>query len=481
MKAATAGLIQHLNTATNFMIAELFTIFLVGGTTVRYCTTEDDIITGTNLLLYSDQMDNAAWTKLNVTITANASISPHDTLTMDRVTLGAGAVSHTLLQSISTPADNSPITHSWYVRYQASLRYVYIEIKTKAGTTFYQGFDLLNGTLVGGGTCDGATISELGGGLYRITASKLSVLTGGTAVTNTLFFGAYGSYTGSGEFVDVWGGQTILALAAGNYAETTSAIITGYTFTGVRDGPILSRTNTRTVIGVEVDTMDMTVAAQITHLLAGKPWLKSVREGGLDGALIKLEKLFMPTWGDTSLGSIIGNTYKVGTTEGGRTNVKLACESLLTLLNVQLPRNPFQPGCRNTLFDGACKQVKANYANVLVAGSGSTTTQIQCTSARAAGYFSLGTITFGPSTANPNVTRTIKVHTEASGVHILQLVPALPIAPAANDAFTAYPGCDRLQSTCSSGKFATLPGDTQAGNLANFRGEPYVPRPDSIT
>jgi hypothetical protein len=35
--------------------------------------------------------------------------------------------------------------------------------------------------------------------------------------------------------------------------------------------------------------------------------------------------------------------------------------------------------------------------------------------------------------------------------------------------FLAYPGCDRLQATCS-GKFANLP---------NFRGCPFIPVPET--
>jgi len=45
----------------------------------------------------------------------------------------------------------------------------------------------------------------------------------------------------------------------------------------------------------------------------------------------------------------------------------------------------------------------------------------------------------------------------------------LPFAPNAGDAFTAYPGCDKTQNTCTA-KF---------NNLANFEGFPYVPAPET--
>ena len=45
----------------------------------------------------------------------------------------------------------------------------------------------------------------------------------------------------------------------------------------------------------------------------------------------------------------------------------------------------------------------------------------------------------------------------------------LPFVPNVGDTFTAYPGCDKTQATCS-GKFT---------NLTNFEGFPYVPAPET--
>jgi hypothetical protein len=57
--------------------------------------------------------------------------------------------------------------------------------------------------------------------------------------------------------------------------------------------------------------------------------------------------------------------------------------------------------------------------------------------------------------------------TNGSGVFIL--TQPLPYAPAASDAFTVYPGCDKSQRTCQL-KF---------NNIANFAGFPYVPAPET--
>jgi uncharacterized phage protein (TIGR02218 family) len=49
------------------------------------------------------------------------------------------------------------------------------------------------------------------------------------------------------------------------------------------------------------------------------------------------------------------------------------------------------------------------------------------------------------------------------------LLNPLPLVPSAGDAFTAYPGCDKTQATCTT-KFA---------NLGAFRGFPFIPQPET--
>ena len=81
------------------------------------------------------------------------------------------------------------------------------------------------------------------------------------------------------------------------------------------------------------------------------------------------------------------------------------------------------------------------------------------------GYFNLGTITF---TSGPNngVTRTIKNFTSLDGV---ETVVPFEFTPQSGDTFIIYPGCDKQLATCG-GVF---------GNMANFRGCPFIPSPES--
>jgi uncharacterized phage protein (TIGR02218 family) len=240
-------------------------------------------------------------------------------------------------------------------------------------------------------------------------------------------------------------------------------VLDGHTY--LANDVIIKRSRIRTMIGVEVDTLDLTVIAQSTHLLGGVPWLTAARNGALDGAYVRVSRLFMTAWGDVSLGAPLLFEGRVASLEVGRTEARLHVNSLLEVLNIQMPRNLYQPGCLNTLYDASCTLVKASNGTASSVSSTSSTTVINCGLSQAAGFFDLGTITF-TSGINNGVQRSVKSY--APGV--VYLIAPLLLAPGVGDTFTAYAGCDKKQATCS-GKFS---------NLVNFRGFPYVPAPESV-
>lgn len=226
---------------------------------------------------------------------------------------------------------------------------------------------------------------------------------------------------------------------------------------------IISRSKTKVSVGLEVDILDIRINPSPADMLAGFPWVSSVRNGRLDGAVVRLEKVFMPTWGDTSLGAVQLFQGRVAPADFSRTEVKLQAKSELELLDTQLPRNFFQSPCKNKLFDGACTLTKSSFA---VNGSVSSGTQAKIwdTLGKPADWFTLGTIQFfsGP---NLGVIRSIKLD---SGDGNLYFSTPLPFAPGVGDLFTAYPGCDKTMATCKN-KF---------NNLQNFIGYAFVPDPE---
>lgn len=233
-----------------------------------------------------------------------------------------------------------------------------------------------------------------------------------------------------------------------------------FSASGVR----FKRGTTRTVIGIEVDTLDLTLYASATDMLGALPILAALNNGGLDGAAVKLERVFMATFGDTSAGTVVLFAGRVAECQFGRTEARLSVKSDLEILNIKMPRNLYAPNCIHTLFDAGCGLSKGGFGVAGTTIAGGTKTVIPCSLIQAAGYFDQGTITF-TSGANAGVTRNIKSYAVGS----VTLNYPLSNAPGIGDAFTAWPGCDKTQATCAA-KF---------GNLANFRGFPYIPTPET--
>ena len=223
----------------------------------------------------------------------------------------------------------------------------------------------------------------------------------------------------------------------------------------------LKRGSTRQVRGIEVDDLSVTFFPEATNMVGSVPFLIAVGKGALDGADFKLERAFFsPTW-TTYVGSIIRFMGRIEDIEEyTRTEIPVTVKSDLVLLNVQMPRNIYQPGCRRTLYDAGCGVLKTSFSANSTVAANSTTTTINCALAQTAGWFDLGSVTF-TSGQNTGVSRTVKSYT--TGVLVFAL--PLPYAPATGDAFTAYAGCNKQQSTCS----------TKFNNLSKFSGEPYIP------
>lgn len=232
-----------------------------------------------------------------------------------------------------------------------------------------------------------------------------------------------------------------------------------YSSSGVK----FKRSRVRLVSGLEVDTLDLTLYANPTDTVNGVAFLQQIKGGLLDGAVIRLDRAYM-TIGSTAAEGLQLFAGRVAEISTGRTEATLKVKSWLEILNVKMPRNQYQAGCGNALFDSMCGLVKASWAvNGTVSGA-STATWFPSALAQAAGWFDLGTVTF-TSGANAGISRTVRYF--SGGAFAFSL--PWPNVPAAGDTFTAYPGCDRQLATCRT-KFA---------NGAKFRGQPFIPIPET--
>jgi uncharacterized phage protein (TIGR02218 family) len=242
----------------------------------------------------------------------------------------------------------------------------------------------------------------------------------------------------------------------------TNLVVLGNTF--LTGPPHIARTAIEEKLGMDAATLELTIEAGPTDMVTGIPIMQGILGGSVDGAGLRIDRLFMDSSGN-QIGTVVRFSGFIGQLEEmTRSAAKITVNAATAYLNMQIPSIILQPGCTNTLFDPRCGLAKAAFANNLTVQSGSTVNKIITTSGQPAGYFDNGQLVFTSGTNN-GLTKAIRQYTGG----VIYFNSPLPFLPNAGDTFTAYPGCDKTQATCS-GKF---------NNLANFEGFPYVPAPET--
>lgn len=182
----------------------------------------------TNLLTYSDQLDNAAWTKTFVTVTANADVAPDGVTTMDKIVESGALNGHYTQQNVTAV---SGVVHAASVFVKAGERTL-CDILAFGGASYIGvNINLSTGVISApqhGGVSNGASVAlvqNCGGGVWRVT---LPVTTTSTQVglRVALSNGAI-TYTGDGTSgLYAWGAQIEAASFPSSYIPTTTAAAT---------------------------------------------------------------------------------------------------------------------------------------------------------------------------------------------------------------------------------------------------------------
>lgn len=262
-----------------------------------------------NLLLRSEEFDNASWIKFNATVTADATTSPDGTTNADKLVENtAVSAQHRVSQAVTTAIGTS-YTYSAYVKAgeRTSVQLRVIGATTFAATTV----NLINGTL--SGTIGVGVITNAGNGWYRvsITGTADSILS--TCYINLVNAGNI-TYTGdgtSGAFI--YGADIEAGAFATSYIPTVAsqvtrsadvATMTGTNFSSwynASAGTFVSQFTNSTISGTRsvLDANDSTANESIRLRTVTTNPTFTVTDGGVDQA-------------DIDAGTVAANTtYKM--------------------------------------------------------------------------------------------------------------------------------------------------------------------------
>jgi hypothetical protein len=193
-----------------------------------------------NLVLYSEQFDNAYWTKLNVTVTANDAVAPDGTTTADKLIEDTSDNLHFVrADAVARGAAGGLLSNSFFAK-AGERRFITFTGGHSNAQNYFVVFDLQDGVVVTSGVSGTSVLSSfnielIGNGWYRCTV----VGSVSASFTHRLFYislienpadidgRGQETYTGDGTSgIYIWGAQIEEGAYATSYIPTLAASVT---------------------------------------------------------------------------------------------------------------------------------------------------------------------------------------------------------------------------------------------------------------
>jgi hypothetical protein len=218
-----------------------------------------------NLVLRSEEFDNASWAKNNSSITANTVVAPNGTLSGDRLVENTANSVHEISQASLVITAGATITNSLYVK--ASGRTSFELRMFSSADGFFSTFNLTNVTsstgVTGTASVAGSSIVDVGNGWYRVSITGVVSASATSLQMRLRLRDNLGvSYTGDGfSGIFIWGAQLEVGAFPTSYIPTVASQVT-------RSADVQSATNLGQ-LGQGTFYIDATVRSGNTLITSG--------------------------------------------------------------------------------------------------------------------------------------------------------------------------------------------------------------------
>jgi len=211
----------------------------------------------TNLITYSDDFSNSAWSKNNVSINTNDAVSPDGSLNASSI-VGDGSTSYHWIQKGSgSGISGKTYTVSFFAK-KGSLNFLQLVLDSSVFGIMHQNFDLENGVI--GSSSGSATpfIKNYGNGWYRLgvtaTATSSNTIIPLIALANSNTIGRFGSFGTSGN-IKIYGVQVEESSYATSYIPTNGTAITRAAETANGSGDAATFNDSEGVLMAEISAL----------------------------------------------------------------------------------------------------------------------------------------------------------------------------------------------------------------------------------